>query len=67
VQLPKKSKAISLRLGEYDAPDELDEPIKHRPAPAQVEAPAPFLDVSVDGRGSAYFEWMGADFMGSWT
>jgi hypothetical protein len=54
-------------LGEYDAPDELDEPIKHRPAPAQVEAPAPFLDVSVDGRGSAYFEWMGADFMGSWT
>jgi alpha-amylase/alpha-mannosidase (GH57 family) len=43
-----------------DAPDELAEPIKRRAAPAQVEAPSAFLNVSVDGRESTYFEWMGA-------
>jgi alpha-amylase/alpha-mannosidase (GH57 family) len=43
-----------------DAPDELAEPIKRMPAPAQVEAPSAFLNVKVDGRESTYFEWMGA-------
>jgi alpha-amylase/alpha-mannosidase (GH57 family) len=43
-----------------DAPDELAEPIKRRPATAEVTAPSAFLDVRVDGRESSYFEWMGA-------
>jgi alpha-amylase/alpha-mannosidase (GH57 family) len=43
-----------------DAPDELAEPIKQKPAPAHVVAPSAFLNVRVDGRESTYFEWMGA-------
>ncbi|PYU36641.1 MAG: glycoside hydrolase [Acidobacteria bacterium] len=43
-----------------DAPDELAEPIKQKPAPAHVTAPSAFLDVRVDGRESTYFEWLGA-------
>jgi len=43
-----------------DAPDELAEPIKQKPAPAEVIAPSAFLDVRVDGRESTYFEWLGA-------
>ncbi len=43
-----------------EAPDELAAPIKRKPQPAQVEAPSAFLDVSVDGRESTYFEWLGA-------
>jgi alpha-amylase/alpha-mannosidase (GH57 family) len=43
-----------------EAPDELAEPVKCRPAAAQVEAPSAFLNVSIDGRESTYFEWMGA-------
>jgi hypothetical protein len=38
----------------------LAEPVKCRPAAAQVEAPSAFLNVSIDGRESTYFEWMGA-------
>ena len=43
-----------------EAPDELAEPIKRKPAPAYVDAPSAFLDVLVDGRESTYFEWLGA-------
>ena len=43
-----------------EAPDELAEPIKRKPAPAHVDAPSAFLDVRVDGRESTYFEWLGA-------
>ena len=43
-----------------EAPDELAEPIKRKPAPAYVDAPSGFLDVLVDGRESTYFEWLGA-------
>lgn len=43
-----------------EAPDELAEPIKQRPTPAQVVPASAFLDVRVDGRESTYFEWLGA-------
>ena len=45
-----------------EAPDELANPIKHKPEPAHIIAPSAFLDVRVDGRESSYFEWMGAGF-----
>ncbi len=48
-------------LGEQ-APDELAHPIKRRPEGAKHEIPTAFLDVTVNGRDSSYFEWLGAGF-----
>ncbi len=50
---------VYLRLGRV-APDELAEPIKQRPDLAQTTPPQAFLNVSVDGRETNYFEWLGA-------
>jgi alpha-amylase/alpha-mannosidase (GH57 family) len=48
-------------LGEQ-APDELAHPIKRSPEGAKHEAPGAYLDVTVNGRESSYFEWLGAGF-----
>jgi alpha-amylase/alpha-mannosidase (GH57 family) len=50
---------VYLRLGR-EAPDELAEPIKLQPEHAQAVPPQTFLHVSVDGRETNYFEWLGA-------
>src|SRR5712691_1897133 len=42
------------------APDALAEPIKRRPERAVLIAPSAYLDVTVDGRDTSYFEWLGA-------
>jgi alpha-amylase/alpha-mannosidase (GH57 family) len=44
------------------APDELAQPIKHQPEHADVMSPSAFLKVTVDGRETNYFEWLGAGF-----
>jgi alpha-amylase/alpha-mannosidase (GH57 family) len=46
-------------LGE-PPPVELSHPIKRPPERGRREAPTTLLDVSVDGRESSYFEWLGA-------
>jgi alpha-amylase/alpha-mannosidase (GH57 family) len=51
--------AIYLALGQV-APEELAKPIKRRPEHALHLAPSAFLNVTVDGRDSSYFEWLGA-------
>jgi len=51
--------AIYSALG-IQAPDALAHAIKRAPERAQRDAPTAFLDVTVDGRESTYFEWLGA-------
>ncbi len=51
--------AIYLALGQV-APEELAKPIKRRPEHALQLAPRGLLNVTVDGRDTSYFEWLGA-------
>jgi len=51
--------AIYLALGQV-APEELAKPIKRRPEHALQLAPTSLLNVTVDGRDTSYFEWLGA-------
>ena len=50
---------IYAALGE-PAPDLLAHPIKKAPELGRREPPESFLDVTVDGRETSYFEWLGA-------
>ena len=50
---------VYLALGQM-APDELAKPIKRRPEHALQMAPTGFLKITVDGRDTSYFEWLGA-------
>jgi len=50
---------IYLQLG-AEAPDTLAEPIKRQPERAVLAPPSSFLRVTVDGRETSYFEWLGA-------
>ncbi len=50
---------VYLALG-HAAPPELGEPVKRRPERAVLLPPSDFLRVSVDGRDTSYFEWLGA-------
>ncbi len=50
---------VYLALGQV-APEELAKPIKRRPEHAVQLAPTGFLHVTVDGRDTSYFEWLGA-------
>src|SRR5205823_5443378 len=50
---------IHLSLGQV-APEELAKPIKRRPEHALQLAPTSLLNVTVDGRDTSYFEWLGA-------
>jgi alpha-amylase/alpha-mannosidase (GH57 family) len=50
---------VYIELGE-SVPDALALPIKRAAERGQREAPTSYLDVTVDGRESSYFEWMGA-------
>ncbi len=50
---------IYLALG-AEAPDKLAEPIKRKPERALVVPPSSYLRVTVDGRETSYFEWLGA-------
>jgi alpha-amylase/alpha-mannosidase (GH57 family) len=50
---------VYLALGQV-APEELAKPIKRRPEHAVQLAPTGFLRVTVDGRDTSYFEWLGA-------
>ncbi|MBZ5540647.1 MAG: glycoside hydrolase [Acidobacteriia bacterium] len=50
---------VYLALGRT-APEELGKPIKRQPEHAVKLAPAGLLRVTVDGRDTSYFEWMGA-------
>jgi len=43
-----------------EAPEALAQPIKRAPERALVIPPAEYLRVSVDGRETTYFEWLGA-------
>jgi alpha-amylase/alpha-mannosidase (GH57 family) len=52
---------IYLALGEQ-APDVLAEPIKRRVEAALVLPPSSYLDVTIDGRETNYFEWLGAGY-----
>jgi alpha-amylase/alpha-mannosidase (GH57 family) len=51
--------AVHLALGQV-APQELAKPIKRRPEHAVKLAPSAFLKITVDGRDTSYFEWLGA-------
>ena len=51
--------AVYLALGQI-APEELAKPIKKLPEHALQLVPSGFLRVTVDGRDSSYFEWLGA-------
>ena len=51
--------AVYLALGQV-APEELAKPIKQRPEHALHLEPAGYLRISVDGRDTSYFEWLGA-------
>jgi alpha-amylase/alpha-mannosidase (GH57 family) len=50
---------IYLALGQV-APEELAKPIKRKPEHALQMAPTGLLKVTVDGRDTSYFEWLGA-------
>jgi alpha-amylase/alpha-mannosidase (GH57 family) len=50
---------VYTELGE-SVPDALALPIKRAAERGQREAPTSYLDVTVDGRETSYFEWMGA-------
>jgi hypothetical protein len=52
---------IYTALGEH-APEVLAHPIKRAPQRERREPVSAFLDVTVDGRESSYFEWLGAGF-----
>ena len=43
-----------------EAPEALAHPIKRIGVPARAASPTDWLNVSVDGRESSYFEWLGA-------
>ena len=43
-----------------EAPESLAQPIKRPPERALVLPPADFIHISVDGRETSYFEWLGA-------
>jgi len=51
--------AIYLALGQV-APEELAKPIKRRPEHALQLAPTGQLHITIDGRDTSYFEWLGA-------
>jgi alpha-amylase/alpha-mannosidase (GH57 family) len=51
--------AIYLMLGQL-APEELAKPIKRRPEHAVQLAPTGKLNITIDGRDTSYFEWLGA-------
>ena len=51
--------AVYLALGQV-APQELAKPIKRQPEHALQLAPTGFLKITVDGRDTSYFEWLGA-------
>lgn len=51
--------AVYLALGQV-APEELAKPIKHKPEHALQLEPTSFLKISVDGRDTSYFEWLGS-------
>jgi hypothetical protein len=51
--------AVYLALGQI-APEELAKPIKRRPEHALKLPPSAFLKITVDGRDTSYFEWLGA-------
>ena len=50
---------IYLALG-HVAPEELAKPIKRKPEHALQLAPTGALNITVDGRDTSYFEWLGA-------
>ena len=50
---------VYLALGRV-APEELAKPIKRQPERAFQQAPTEFLKVTVNGRDTSYFEWLGA-------
>jgi len=50
---------VHLALG-AEAPESLAQPIKRPPERALVLPPSDFLRVTVDGRETSYFEWLGA-------
>ena len=50
---------IYLALG-HVTPEELAKPIKHKPEHALQLAPTGPLNITVDGRDTSYFEWLGA-------
>ena len=50
---------VYVALG-LEAPETLAQPIKRAPERALVLPPSDFLRVSVDGRETTYFEWLGA-------
>ncbi|MFZ0523202.1 MAG: glycoside hydrolase family 57 protein [Candidatus Acidiferrales bacterium] len=50
---------IYAALGEH-APEALAHPIKKAPERGRREPPESYLQVTVDGRESSYFEWLGA-------
>ena len=50
---------VYLALGRV-APEELAKPIKRRPERAFQQAPTEFLKVTINGRDTSYFEWLGA-------
>jgi alpha-amylase/alpha-mannosidase (GH57 family) len=54
---------VYLALGE-PPPDALSQPIARVSAAAEAIAPSSFLDVTIDGRETGFFEWLGA---GSYT
>jgi alpha-amylase/alpha-mannosidase (GH57 family) len=51
--------AVYLAIGQV-APQELAKPIKRRPEHAVKLAPSALLKITVDGRDTSYFEWLGA-------
>jgi alpha-amylase/alpha-mannosidase (GH57 family) len=53
--------AIYAALGK-EAPDSLSQPIKHVATMVERESPADYLHVTVDGRETSYFEWLGAGY-----
>ena len=53
--------SIYAALGE-EAPDSLSQPIKHLPIQARREHPTDYVQISVDGRETTYFEWLGAGY-----
>jgi alpha-amylase/alpha-mannosidase (GH57 family) len=54
-------KQVYAVLGE-EAPDSLTKPIKKVSVMVKHEDPADYLRVTVDGRESSYFEWLGAGY-----
>jgi len=55
----KHLSAVYVMLGQV-APEELAKPIKRRPEHAFQLAPTGHLKITIDGRDTSYFEWLGA-------